>query len=217
MRLQGAIFDMDGTLLDSMFMWKDLAPRVVRRLGGEPEPGLREAVKPMTLRQAAAYCRDRHGLTQTVDQVIAECEAIMEEFYRHEVQAKPGVDRFLSLLKLEGVEMYVATATDRPLAEAALEQAGIRRYFRGLVTCGEAGAGKDTSPAVYQRALRRLRTSLRDTVVFEDALHAVRTAKAAGFRVAAVYDATVAEQETLRELADYYIRSFEEMYDTAVF
>lgn len=108
--------------------------------------------------------------------------------------------------------MYVATATDRPLVEMALAHTGLRDYFRGIVTCAEAGAGKE-SPEVYERAMRRLRSGKKDTVVFEDALFAIRTAKAAGFRVAGVYDkVSQSDQEEIRRLSDYYIQSYEEMY-----
>ena len=111
--------------------------------------------------------------------------------------------------------MYVATATDRPLAEAALRHAGIDHYFRGLITVAEVGVGKRDSAEIYERAMRRLQSNKKDTVVFEDAFHAIRTAKAAGFRVAAVYDASEeANQPAIREMADYYIHSFEEMFET---
>ena len=110
--------------------------------------------------------------------------------------------------------MYVATATDRHLAEKALQHAGIRDCFRGLVTSAETGVGKDVSPEIYERAMRRLRSNKKDTVIFEDALHAIRTAKTAGFRVAAVYDPSAEEdQEEIRALADYYFRSFEELFE----
>ena len=102
----------------------------------------------------------------------------------------------------------------RHLAEAALRHAGIDQYFRGMLTCQEVGQGKD-SPEIYERCMRRLRSTKRDTVVFEDALHAIQTAKAAGFRVCAVYDAFAEEdQAEIQKLADYYIRSFEEMFET---
>ena len=111
--------------------------------------------------------------------------------------------------------MYVATATDRPLAEAALRHAGIDGYFRGMITVAEAGAGKAESAEIYERAMRRLHSNKKDTVIFEDAYHAIVTAKAAGFRVAAVYDAEEdANQEEIRRISDYYIRSFEEMFET---
>ena len=153
-------------------------------------------------------------LPETVEEVYAQIEAQVRRFYENEVEAKPGVKKLLSLLKMEGVWMYVATATDRHLAEEALRHAGIRDYFRGLVTSAETGVGKDVSPEIYQRAMRRLRSNKKDTVIFEDALHAIRTAKAAGFRVAAIYDPSAEDdQEEIRKLADYYFRSFEELFE----
>ena len=214
MRLQSAIFDMDGTLLDSMFIWDDLGPGMLRAQGITPEADLPEKLKVLTLRQGAAYCKERYALPQSVEEIVSLIEGRVEKFYKEEVQAKPGVAKFLSLLKMEGVWMYVATATDRHLAQAALRHAGIDGYFRGMITCQDVGAGKD-SPEIYERAMRRLQSNKKDTVVFEDAFHAIQTAKAAGFRVAAVYDASEeAHQEEIRGLADYYIRSFEEMFET---
>ena len=214
MRLQSAIFDMDGTLLDSMPMWQELGVSLLGRFGVEADAELQERLKPMTLRQGAAYCRETYHLEPTVEELVALLEQRVDHFYHNEVQAKPGVARFLSLLKMEGVWMYVATATDRHLAEAALRHAGIDGYFRGLVTSAEVGSGKD-NPEIFERAMRRLHSNKKDTVVFEDSLHAIRTAKAAGFRVAGVYDASSeAQQEEIRSLADYYIRSFDEMFET---
>ena len=114
MRLQSAIFDMDGTLLDSMFIWNDLGARTLRTLGIEPEANLGEKLKVLTVRQGAAYCKDAYHMTQSVDEIVALIEAQVEDFYTHQVQAKAGVVKFLSLLKMEGVWMYVATATDLP-------------------------------------------------------------------------------------------------------
>ena len=215
MRLQSAIFDMDGTLLDSMPIWRDLGASLMREMGLTPGPELNDKLKTLSLRDGLAYCRELYQLPQTVDELVGMVFDRIHDFYCQRVRPKPGVEKFLSLLKMEGVWMYVATATDRPLAEAALRHAGIDHYFRGLITVAEVGVGKRDSAEIYERAMRRLQSNKKDTVVFEDAFHAIQTAKAAGFRVAAVYDASEeAHQEEIRGLADYYIRSFEEMFET---
>ena len=212
MRLRCAIFDMDGTLLNSMHIWHGLGDRTVRALGYEPDPDLYDHLKSLTTPDGARYCKERYHMTQSVDEIVAITEAQVEDFYRNQVQAKPGVLPFLTLLKMEGVDMYVATNTARYLVEAALRHAGIDSFFRGVLTCAEAGAGKAESPVVYEKAMRRMGGNKQNTVIFEDALHAIQTAKAAGFRVCAVYDPSAEdEQAEIRALADTYIRSFEEL------
>jgi len=214
MRLQSAIFDMDGTLLDSMHIWDNLGSNMLRRMGYEPEPDMQEKVMVMTLRESAEYCKNTYNMPQTVEEIMDLTLAEVEEFYTTEVQARPGVKKVLSLLKMDGVWMYVATNTERRLAEAALKHAGIRDYFRGIMTCGEVGIGKKDSAEIYERCLTRLQSNKKDTVVFEDAVHAIRTAKKAGFRVCGIYDPSAeADQDEIKELSDYYIRSFEEFFE----
>lgn len=216
MRLQSAIFDMDGTLLDSMHIWKDVGPQALRDIGVEPAPDLGERLMLMTFRGGAELCKQEYHLTQSVDEIMEMTRAKVRSFYENEVQPKPGVVKFLSLLKMEGVWMYVATNTDRDLVEAALRHAGLEGFFRGILTCAEVGVGKRESAEIYERAMRRLQGNKKDTVVFEDALHAIQTAKAAGFRVCGVYDPSAeGDQEEIRALSDYYIRSFEEMTETS--
>ena len=211
MRLQSAIFDMDGTLLDSMGMWRTLGSVLAENHGVVPPPDLNRRVAALGLWEGTAYCKEACGLPGTVEELVQEIWGRIEAFYRNDVRPKPGLIRFLDILKMRGVWMYVATATDRPLAEAALKTAGIEGYFRGMITSREAGQPKREGPEIYERALRRLRSTKKDTVVFEDALHALRTAHEAGFRTAAVYDESEPDQEEMRRLADYYITSFEEM------
>ena len=214
MRLQGAIFDMDGTLLDSMHIWDHFGTRFLRDLGVEPDPDTEDRVKVMTVRECARYFRERYQLPQSEQELVDMTHSRVRRFYVQEVLPKPDVEKFLSLLKMEGVWMYVATATDRSLAEDALNHAGLTGYFRGILTCSEAGAGKE-SPVIFEKCLTRLRCRKEDCVVFEDALHAIQTAKNAGFRVAAVYDPSAEEdQPEIRRLADYYISSYGDWLET---
>ena len=211
MRLQSAIFDMDGTLLDSMHIWAHLGETTLREdYGIEPAPDFNDHVRELSLRDGAAWAVKEYHLPCTAEELTRHMMAKVDDFYTNRVQAKPGVKEFLALLKIEGVWMYIATATDRQITEKALRCAGIRDYFRGIVTTDETGCDKH-SPEIFERAMRRLQSTKRDTVVFEDAPHAVRCAKDAGFRVCAVYDpSNEAEQEELKAIADYYVKSFEE-------
>ena len=218
MRLQSAIFDMDGTLLDSMPTWRELGPTFLREADIEATPEQLHALRTMTDHEVIPYLREVCGLQKSPEEIMNEIIRRMEDFYSTQVRPKPGLEKFLSILKMEGVWMYVATATHRRLAEKALKTAGIDHYFRGIVTSADAGNHKSESADIYEMAMRRLQSNKRDTVVFEDALHAIRTAKAAGFRVAGVYEATAEQdQPEIQRLCDYYIRSYEELVQSETF
>ncbi|MBQ9346521.1 MAG: HAD family phosphatase [Oscillibacter sp.] len=218
MRLQSAIFDMDGTLLDSMPMWHTISDNFVRLFGQEPEANLWEDIKPLSVAQTVVYYKEHYHMEPSTEELAVLFNNQVRDFYTYQVKCKPGVEKFLSLMKMEGVWMYVATATDRDLVEAALKCAGIDGYFRGIATCGDVGVDKVHSPAVFKRALTRLQSNKKDTVIFEDSLPAIKTAKAAGFRCAGVYDSEwEADQAELKAVSDYYIRSFEEMFDSRSF
>lgn len=215
MRLQSAIFDMDGTLLDSMPTWRELGPTFLKEAGITPTEEQLYNLRIQGDHKTVPYLREVCGLPWSEERIVGEIIERMETFYSTAVRPKPGLEKFLSLLKMEGVWMYVATATHRRLTEKALETAGIAQYFRGIVTSADAGNHKSESADIYEMALRRLRSNKRDTVVFEDAVYAIRTAKRAGFRVAGVYDVTAElYQPEIRQLSDYYIRSYEELVET---
>ena len=217
MRLQSAIFDMDGTLLDSMPTWRELGPTFLKEAGITATPEQDRMLHTLADCDVIPYLREVCGLPWSQQEIIDQIIQRMEIFYSSQVRPKPGLEKFLSILKMEGVWMYVATATHRRLTEKALKTAGIDHYFRGIVTSADAGNHKSESADIYEMAMRRLQSNKRDTVVFEDALHAIETAKAAGFRVCGVYDDSAREdQEAIRRIADYYITSFEEMFETNV-
>ena len=212
MRLNCAIFDMDGTLLDSMWKWDEQGEEILRHYGCQPRPDFQEVTRPMGMVEAARYCCAEYALPCTPEDVVAEMDRRMEHFYTYEVKAKEGVDQFLSILKMEGVWMYVATATEKELALKALRCAGIADYFKGIITVSDVGVGKAESAKIFEYAMKRLRGNKLDTVIFEDSWAAIRQAKAEGFRVAGVYDNSMAGHwEEIKAMADYAYTSFEEM------
>ncbi|UOO38535.1 HAD family phosphatase [Oscillospiraceae bacterium CM] len=205
---KGAIFDMDGTLLDSMVVWDNVAADYLQSLGITPRNDVREAVSSMSIQQVCEHFCAVYGIKLREDDIIAGINAMVEDFYYNRVTLKAGVMQALSRLRKEGVKMCVATATDRYLAEAALRRTGIAHFFDGIFTCTDVGAGKD-EPAIFLQALASLGTPLCDTVVFEDALYAIKTAKASGFRVTALFDPSAdAQTDRIKELADCYYLSF---------
>ena len=210
MRIRGAIFDVDGTLLDSMFIWDTIGETYLRSIGYEPREKLNEVFKNMSLFQAARYYRTEYGVTLSIDEIMNGVNAMLERYYRFEVSLKPGVAELLAQLQASGVKLCIATATDRYLVEAALERCGVLSCFGAIFTCNEVGHGKD-EPDIFEEALRFLGTEKAVTVVFDDALYAVRTAKEAGFPVAVIYDSHEKNQEGLRALADFYIEDFSQV------
>lgn len=207
MKIKGAIFDLDGTLLDSMSMWDNVGEQYLCSIGIRPKEGLSAILKDMSLQQGAEYMKKTYGVEKTSDEIIAGINAIVECFYTSKAQLKDGAAEFLQYLTERGVKMCIATATDKYLVEAALSRLGARAYFSEIFTCNGVGHGKD-EPHIYEAACKRLGTSKESTLVFEDAAHAIETAKAAGFPVAGVFDASEENQKKVQELSDVYITDF---------
>ena len=205
--IRGAIFDVDGTLLDSMHLWDTIGETYLRSIGYEPRENLNETFKNMSLYQAACYYQSEYGVTLSTEEIIAGVNDRIGQFYRERAGLKPGVAGFLRQLREKGVKMCIATATDRPLVEAALERCGVLAYFSDIFTCFSVGHGKD-EPVIYRTALEHLQTARAKTIVFEDALYAARTARRDNFVTAAVYDAYEKRQAELRAAADLYITDF---------
>ena len=134
MKLKCVIFDFDGTLFDSMYLWDTVAESYVRSRGKVPKPTVREEVRALSLLQAAEHLKKEYDLAETPEEIMAGIDRIIEHFYRDEVQPKPGVVPFLKELRAKGVDVCIATATDRYLIEAALRRCG--GGFRGGVSVG---------------------------------------------------------------------------------
>ena len=212
MRIRGAIFDVDGTLLDSMFIWDTIGETYLRSIGYQPKENLNETFKNMSLHQAARYYQTEYGVTRSIDEIMDGVNAMLERYYRFEVPLKPGVAELLEWLRQDGVKLCIATATDRHLVEAALDRCGVLSCFGEIFTCNEVGHGKD-EPDIFEEALRFLGTRREETLVFDDALYAVRTAKEAGFPVAAVYDSHERSQAEVRARSDLYLEDLTQLVE----
>ncbi|MBQ9553087.1 MAG: HAD family phosphatase [Clostridia bacterium] len=211
MKLNGVIFDLDGTLIDSMYIWDDLSYDLLCANGITPKDDLRDKVSTMYLEESSRYVIEEYGLPCTVEEVNRYINERVENFYLHEVLPKQDILPFLERLKAAGIPMCVATATERKLAVPALEHNGMLGYFSEILTCREIGQNKN-DPLIFEEALRRLGTEKNGTVIFEDSLHAVSTAKAAGFPAFTIFDKSSARnKEKLMALSDRFFYRYEEL------
>ena len=210
-----AIFDMDGTLVDSMVYWKHLATEFLESKGVRTiSPDILERIKPMTMTESAALFIQEYGLSGTAESVAAEMNAMMDEHYRWDIPLKPGAATYLEALYRRGVTMCVASATAEDLMDACLTRLGVAHYFSFLLSCETVGTGK-SRPDVYWEAANRLGARPEEISVYEDALYAAKTAKQAGFYTIAVRDdSNQPHWETLTALADEVILDWQTAVQT---
>lgn len=202
--IRGVIFDVDGTLLDSMEIWEDVGERSLRNIGIEPEEGLGQKLFAMTIDEGVAYVKKKYALDEP-EEILKD--AMLEEvahFYEEEAPLKAGARELLSRLKEAKVPMMVATSSDKRLIKAAFERLGILNCFKNIYTCDDVGAGKDQTD-IYHACAKELGLEPSEILVFEDAIHGATSAKKAGFVLVGVYDRfSEAGQEILKKIADFY-------------
>ena len=205
--LKGLIFDFDGTLFDSMFIWDTAGEVYLRSIGREPEADLQKVLKPMSLLQSAEQIREKYQIPLSVEEIMDGVNRTVEGFYFHTVEPKPGVTAFLEELYRRNIKMCIATATDRYQVEAALQRCKMRHFFSEIFTCTEVGSGKDR-PEIFRKAMEYLQTDRSTTAVVEDAYHAAYTAKRDGFMVVGVYDSHESRQQELLRLTDLFLTDY---------
>lgn len=207
--IRGAVFDVDGVLLDSMYIWNDLGARFLQKRGIVPEDGLNEILFSMSMEQGAAYLKETYYLPDSQEEIVHGIEAMLQEFYFCEAALKPGTAEMLRFLKEKQIAMALATSSPREHVAWALERNGVWEFFApNLFTTGELGISKHR-PDIYYRAAAALGTKPQETLVFEDSLYALTTAQSAGFICVGVYDAWGEKnQEGMRQAAGLYLEDF---------
>lgn len=184
---KGLIFDVDGTLLDSMPMWANLDIEYLESLGHKPEPNFHNKVKTMTILDASIYIRDLFNIKKDAEVIAKEITDIAYDYYANKLLVKPGVYELMKYLKEKGYNLVVATANEYDMCEKALIRNDVMKFMDGLVTCSMVGYSKQR-PDVYIKASQIAVADIEECVVFEDSYFAITTAKNAGFSVVGVYD-----------------------------
>lgn len=210
MNITGAIFDFDGTVFDSMHIWKGVKFQFFDRIGLILNEEQREEFKKLFLLDAIELAKTRFDLKMTDKELFDEFFTLIKEKYLADTKPKNDIIEFLEKLKAKGVKMGIATATGEPALIAVLEKFNMLHYFEEIYSTYTVGASK-TEPKVYDVVLNELGTEKKTTWIFEDALYAAKTAKKAGYNVVGIYDKSEPEQEELKNLVDIYIHNYSEL------
>lgn len=210
--IKAVIFDLDGTLVDSMWMWKDIDIEFLMKFGLDLPPDLQDEIQGMSFTETALYFKDRFSLDITIDEIKEEWNQMAWEKYASVVPLKTGVKRLLDFLKDAGIKLGIATSNSRELVELVTTNLGINSYFHSIRTSCEVKAGKP-SPDIYFQVAKDLEVKTCECLVFEDVIHGIMAGKNAGMKVAAIYDlASDQDTDKKKELSDYYFESFEELF-----
>lgn len=208
---EAVIFDLDGTLLDSMWIWEDIDIAYLGRFGIALPRDLQSHIEGMSFSETAVYFKERFGLTDSLDVIKADWIAMACDKYLYEIPYKKGAEDFLKYCKKCGIKLGVATSNSGKLVESAAKALSLETYFSCIMTACEVKKGKP-APDIYLAVAKKLGAKPEKCLVFEDILPGIRAGISAGMKVCAVedkYSAGIRKEK--QELADYYIEDYEEL------
>lgn len=209
--IKAILFDLDGTLIDSMWVWSDIDREYLKRFSMQLPKEFHEEIQGASFYETAVYFKNYFSIPDSLEQIQKDWNDMAEYRYTHEVQLKEGVTEFLMQAKNQGIRMGIATSNSSRLTEKVLEALGVRGYFDAVVTSDEVIHGKP-APDIYLEGAKRLAVKPGHCLVFEDVPAGIIAGTSAGMRTCAVADPF---SETLWhrkcQLADIHIRSFMEL------
>ena len=208
MDIKVAIFDMDGTLVDSLMLWEMLwstfGERYLNDKSFAPSIEDDKKVRTLTLKDAMHLIHKNYKLGESGEELLALANAIMNDFYANRVELKSGVGEFLEYCKHKGVKMCIASATAPELLDVAMKHCDIGKYFLKVFSCGTIGKGKE-EPDVFLQAAEFLGAEIKETWLFEDSLTAIETATKIGMPTVGIYDRYNFGQDRIKKIATEYI------------
>ena len=208
MKIKGAIFDMDGTIVDSLmfwdYLWKRIGEEYMNDSTFRPSEEVDKKVRTMIFVDAMTYFREYYSLDVKVEDFIRFTGGGIDDFYKNIATVKAGAREYLEYLKRNNVKMCLASATAMPEIKYALECHDLLKYFDVILSCADIGVGKD-KPDIYVKAMTEMNISCDELCVFEDSFVALETARSVGFNTVGIYDKYNFEQERLKAASDIYL------------
>lgn len=207
---KGVIFDLDGTLVNSMRVWENADYVLAKRYGFVPDEEYWSKVTSLSFLEGAAYITDRFNLNKTAAEIAGELYDVALNDYKYNIELKPGAAKLLKMLNTDGLKVAIATSNVEEMTHAVLKRNGVFDYINAFVYCDQVGKNK-AFPDVYEAAAEALGLKASECYVFEDVPYALEGAKKAGAEVIGVFDEySAAKEEEMRSKADRYIMSLDE-------
>lgn len=209
--IDAIIFDVDGTIADSMWMWKQIDIEYLGRFGIELPKDLQKNIEGMSFRETAIYFKEHFHIPDDIETMMNDWNEMAAHKYRYEIPLKKGALDFFKICMKKNMPLGIATSNSRELLEYFLEAHGLKKYFKAIVT-GSDGLNGKPAPDMYLEVAKRLEVKPSKCLVFEDIIPGILAGKNAGMKVCAIedkYSQDVIEEKI--EKADYFINSFEDI------
>ena len=209
--IDAIIFDVDGTIADSMWMWKQIDIEYLGRFGIELPKDLQKNIEGMSFRETAVYFKEHFQIPDDIEKMMSDWNEMAAHKYRYEIPLKKGVREFLNICKKKNIAMGIATSNSVELLNYFLKAHELHNYFEVVITGSDGLRGKP-APDMYLEAAKRLAVKPEKCLVFEDIMPGILAGKRAGMRVCAVDDvySNYITDKKIQE-ADYFIKSFEDI------